>query len=75
VSADVTLVEPAATGESQPRGVWTEEQVDAFRNRLRDVTANVVDKAAGAVIEAVNTVASVIRSRTSGDRRGDSDRS
>jgi len=39
------------------------------------VTAKVVDKAAGAVIETVNTVAAAIRSRTSSDRRGDDSRS
>jgi len=71
VGSEVAVAVPAATVVQQPHGVWTDEQVEAFRTRLREVTATVVDKAAGAVIEAVNTVAAVIRSRTSSDRRGD----
>jgi len=41
---------------------------------LREVTATFVDKAAGAVIETVNTVAAAIRSRSSSYRRGDDSR-
>ena len=36
--------------------MWTEEQAEAFRTQLREVTAKVVDKAAGAVIDTINTV-------------------
>ncbi len=71
----MAVAEPAAIVVQQRHGVWTEEQVEAFRTRLREVTAKVVDKAAGAVIETVNTVAAAIRSRTSSDRRGDDSRS
>jgi hypothetical protein len=75
VGSTVAVAEPAATDRPQTRGVWTDEQVEAFRTRLREVTATFVDKAAAAVIETVNAVAAAIRSRTSSDRRGDDSRS
>jgi hypothetical protein len=67
VGSEVAVAEPA-TGAPQKQGVWTEEQAEAFRTRLRDVTAKFVDKTAAAVIDTVNTVAAAIRSRTSSDR-------
>jgi hypothetical protein len=69
--SQLAVAEPVATATPQPRGVWTDEQAEAFRARLRDVTANVVDRAAGAVIETVNIIAAAVRSRTSSDRRRD----
>jgi hypothetical protein len=51
--------------------VWSDKQVEAFRARLRQVTATFVDKAAGAVISTVNAIAVAIRSRTSPRRPGD----
>jgi len=74
VGSEVAVAEPTATVVQQPHGVWTDEQVEAFRTRLREVTATVVDKAAGAVIETVNTVAGASRSRISSNRRGDDSR-
>jgi hypothetical protein len=72
---DLTVAEPAASSATPrpPRGIWTDEQAEALRTRVRDVTTRVVDRAAGAVIETVNNVAGAIRSRTS-DRRGDGTR-
>jgi hypothetical protein len=67
-AAAVAVAEPEATIVEQTRGVWTDEQVEAFRNRLRETTADIVDRAAGAVIETINVVAAAIRSRTSSDR-------
>jgi hypothetical protein len=67
----VAADEAAASPRPHARGVWTDEQVDAVRARLRDATATFVDKAAGAVMETVNVVASAIRSRTSPDQRRD----
>jgi hypothetical protein len=75
VGSEVAVAEPGATVAPRKHGVWTDEQAAAFRARLREATANVVDKAAGAVIETVNTVAGVIRSRTSSNRRSDDRRS
>jgi hypothetical protein len=71
VSSTMATAPPVATDVPPTHGVWTPEQVEAFRARLSDATAKVVDKAAGAVIETVNTVAAAIRSRTSSQRRGD----
>jgi hypothetical protein len=73
VGSAVAFAEPAAADRPQTHGVWSDEQVEAFRARLREVTTTFVDKAAGAVIGTVNTVAVAIRSRT---RRtvGDDDR-
>ena len=71
VGSTMAIAPPAATGVPPARGVWTPEQVGAFRSRLSEATAKVVDRAAGAVIETVNAVASAIRSRTSSQRRGD----
>lgn len=72
--SDLTVAEPVASAAPQPpRGIWTDEQAEALRNRVRDVTAKAVDRAAGAVIETVNNVAAAIRARTS-DRRGDGTR-
>jgi hypothetical protein len=73
VGSQVAVAQPPPAAGRQPRGVWTEEQVGAFRTRLRETTANIVDKTAGAVIETVNAVAAAIRSRTS-NRRGDDHR-
>jgi hypothetical protein len=61
---------PGTVETPRPQGVWSDEQIEAFRARLREGTATVVDKAAGAVIGAVNTIAAVLRSRTS-ERRDD----
>jgi hypothetical protein len=69
VAAAVAVAEPEATIVEQTHGVWTDEQVEAFRNRLRETTADIVDRAAGAVIETINAVAAAIRSRTSSDRQ------
>jgi hypothetical protein len=69
VGSQVAVAEPVATATPQPRGVWSEEQAEAFRARLREVTATAVDRAAGAVIETVNSIAAAVRSRTSSDRR------
>jgi hypothetical protein len=65
----LAVAEPAQTTARQ-RGVWSDEQVEAFRAQLREGTANVVDKAATAVIETVNTIAAALRSRMS-QRRGE----
>jgi len=73
VGVEVAVPEPVTTPQ-QPQGVWTDEQAEAFRAKLREVTATFVDKAAGAVIGTVNTVVALIRSRTSSDRRGDDSR-
>ncbi len=70
VGSEVAVAEPAATPVQPPRGVWTEEQVEAARARLSEATAKFVDKAAGVVMETVNFVAATIRSRASRDRRG-----
>jgi nicotinate-nucleotide--dimethylbenzimidazole phosphoribosyltransferase len=70
VASAATVAEPAATDRPQTHRVWSDEQAEAFRARLREVTATFVDKAAGVVIETVNTVAVAIRSRT---RRTDRD--
>jgi hypothetical protein len=43
--------------------VWSDEQVAALRTRITDATAKAVDKAAGAVLGVVNTIAARIRSR------------
>ena len=59
----VAVAEPAATYRPQTHGVWSDEQVEAFRARLREATATFVDKAAGAVIGTINTVAVAIRAR------------
>jgi hypothetical protein len=70
----LTVAEPVASAAPQPpRGIWTEEQAEALRTRVREATTRVVDRAAGAVIETVNNLASAIRARTS-DRRGDGTR-
>jgi hypothetical protein len=74
MGSEVAVVEPASTAAPQKHGVWTEEQVAAFRTRLSEGTAKVVDSAAGAVIEAINTVADAIRSRTASNRRSDDSR-
>jgi hypothetical protein len=71
VGGQLAVAEPVATATPQPRGVWTDEQAEAFRARLREVTSTVVDRAAGAVIETVNSIAAAVRSRTSSDRRRD----
>jgi hypothetical protein len=71
VGSTMATAPPAATDVPPAHGVWTPEQVEAFRTRLSEATAKVVDRAAGAVIETVNTVAAAIRSRTSSERRGD----
>jgi hypothetical protein len=72
--AEPAADQPAADDGPEAPGVWSEEQVEAFRARLREVTTTVVDRAAGAVIGTVNTLAAAIRSRTS-SRRGDDNRS
>lgn len=69
VAAAVAVAEPEATIVEQTRGVWTDEEVEALRNRIRETTADIVDRAAGAVIETINVVAAAIRSRTSSDRQ------
>jgi hypothetical protein len=71
VGAELVVPEPAAHAVPPIGGVWTDEQVDAVRARVREVTSNAADKAAGAVMAAVNLVASAIRSRTSSDRPRD----
>jgi TPP-dependent pyruvate/acetoin dehydrogenase alpha subunit len=69
----VTVVEPVASAAAQPpRGIWTEEQAEALRARVRDATTKAVDRAASAVIETVNSLAAAIRARS--ERRGDGDR-
>ena len=69
--ADATPPPQSPTPQAPPpRGLWTDEQAEALRGRLRDATAKAVDRAAGAVIETVNSMAAAIRSRTS-PRRGD----
>jgi hypothetical protein len=71
VGAELVVPEPAAHAVPPIGGVWTDEQVDAVRARVREVTANVADKATGAMMTAVNMVAAAIRSRTSSDHPRD----
>ena len=70
VGSAVAVTPPTATTAPQPRGVWTEEQAAAFRARLSQGTAKAVDAAAGAVIEAINGVTELIRSRAANRRGG-----
>ena len=63
MSSAVAVTKPASTDRPQTHGVWSDEQVEAFRARLREATATFVDKAAGAVIGTINTVADAIRAR------------
>jgi hypothetical protein len=73
VASAVAVAEPVATTARQGSGVWTEEQAAAFRARLSEGTAKVVDTAAGAVIDAINTVAELVRSRAANRRGGTRD--
>lgn len=68
--SQVAVAEPAPAAAPHTGGVWTDEQVAAMRARVREATASVVDKAAGAVIDTVNVVAAAIRSRTQSGRGG-----
>lgn len=69
VPAVPAAAEPRAPRDAPPAGVWSDDQVEAIRTRLSEVTATVVDRAAGAVMETINTVAAAIRARSSSGRR------